>query len=93
MPVAFLFETPDGNQERYDAVRARLGIDDDNPPPGGIVHIAGPSPNGGWRVIEVWETEEDQQRFARETLEPMLQEAGVQRGAPEKWQVHRMMAR
>ena len=90
MPVAFLYDTPEGTQERYDAVRAKLGVDENNLPQGGLLHFAGPSPNGGWRVVEVWESAEDQQRFGK-TLGPVLAEAGITRGAPQTWQVHRLM--
>jgi hypothetical protein len=62
MPVAFLFDNPGATQEQYEAVRARLDIAEDRPPEGGIVHVAGPSPNGGWRVFEVWESREAQQK-------------------------------
>lgn len=93
MAVAFLYDTPEGTQERYDAVRAGLGLDEQNLPQGGLVHIAGPSPSGGWRVVEVWESEEDQQRFARETLGPALEAAGIVRAAPQTWPVHNLMKR
>ena len=60
MAVAMMVDNPEGSQETYDRVRERLGLDR---PAGGIFHVAGPSPNGGWRVIEVWESEEDAKRF------------------------------
>ncbi len=93
MAVAFLFDNPNGSQEQYDAVRARLGVSEDNPPEGGIIHVAGPSPNGGWRVFEVWESREAQQRFTEEKLQPLFDEVGVNRGEPETWEVHSMMKR
>ena len=48
--VAMLVDNPEGSQEIYEKVRAQLGLD---APAGGIFHLAGPSPNGGWRVLEV----------------------------------------
>ena len=45
-------------------------------PAGGIFHVAGPSPNGGWRVIEVFESDEDAQRFV-ERLKPAFEAVGV----------------
>ena len=56
MAVAMLVDNPEGSQETYERVRERLGLER---PAGGIFHVASPSPNGGWRVIEVWESEED----------------------------------
>jgi hypothetical protein len=44
MPIAVLFDNPDATEEQYDAVRATLGISENAPPEGGILHVAGPSP-------------------------------------------------
>lgn len=88
-----LFDTPEGNSDRYDAVRERLGISNENPPEGAILHIAGAGPNGGWRVVEVWESTEHAQKFAREVLEPALRDAGIERPAPQVWPVHNLMQR
>jgi hypothetical protein len=48
--VAMMVDNPQGSQEVYERIRAHLGFDK---PAGGIFHIAGPSPNGGWRVMAV----------------------------------------
>lgn len=39
---------------------------------GFISHAGGPSPAGGWRVVEVWESEEDGQRWFDENVKPAL---------------------
>jgi hypothetical protein len=44
------------------------------PVAGLIAHVSGPSPTG-WRIIDVWESEEDYQRFQVERLNPALQVA------------------
>jgi hypothetical protein len=74
MAVAMIVDNPEGSQEIYDTVREKIGLDR---PAGGIFHAAGPSPNGGWRVIEVWESKEDAQRFVKERLVPALEAVGV----------------
>jgi hypothetical protein len=90
MPVAMLVDNPEGSQEIYDKVREQLGLEDN--PAGGILHVAGPSPNGGWRVIEVWESEEDAQRFLEERLKPAFDAVGFTgRAEPEFWPVHNYM--
>ena len=61
MPIALMVDNPEGSQEIYDKVRAQLGLEDK--PDGGIFHAAGPGPNGGWRVVEVWESQEHLGRF------------------------------
>ena len=46
-------------------------------PAGGVFHVAGPSPNSGWRVIEVWISEEDANRFYEERFMPALRALGL----------------
>jgi hypothetical protein len=90
MAVAMIVDNPNGSQEIYDRVREQLGLET---PAGGIFHVAGPSPNGGWRVIEVFESEEDAKRFATERLRPAFGEVGAPPPpAPEFWPVHNYMA-
>jgi hypothetical protein len=88
--IAVVVDNPEGSQEIYEKVRAQLGLEE---PGGGIFHAAGPSPNGGWRVMEVFESEEDARRFRQERLMPAFDAAGVPRppGAPEFWQLHTYM--
>jgi hypothetical protein len=91
VPVAMMVDNPEGSQEIYEKVREQIGLD---APAGGIFHVAGPSPNGGWRVIEVWESEDDAQRFFKERLEPALRAAGALTGPPPRpqfWPVHNYM--
>ena len=39
---------------------------------GFIAHSGGPSPSGGWRVIEMWESEADAQSWFDENVKPNL---------------------
>jgi hypothetical protein len=59
-------------REMYDAVGEKLGLDG-NPPAGLIVHTAG-EVDGGWQVVDVWESEEDAERFETERLRPAIAE-------------------
>jgi hypothetical protein len=89
MAVAMMVDNPEGSQETYNNVRERLGLDR---PAGGIFHAAGPSPNGGWRVVEVWESEEDAKRFVAERLLPAFEAVGAPAPPPpELWPVHNHM--
>ena len=88
MAVAMMVDNPEGSQETYDRLRERLGLEK---PAGGILHVAGPSPNGGWRVIEVFESDEDAQRFVAR-LKPAFEAAGAQVPPPPQfWPVHHYM--
>jgi hypothetical protein len=90
MAVAMMVDNPEGSQNIYDRVREQLGLER---PAGGIFHVAGPSPNGGWRVIEVFESEEDAKRFATERLRPAFEQVGAPAPPPpELWPVHNYMA-
>lgn len=90
MAIVVMVDNPEGSQEVYDKVREQLGLED--APAGGIFHVAGPGPNGGWRVIEVWESEEAAQRFYEDRLKPAFDAVGVTRPANrEMWPVHNMM--
>ena len=90
MAVAMLIDNPDGSQEIYEKLRTELGLDR---PLGGRVHVAGPSPTGGWRVIEVWESVEEASRFLRERFAPALKAVGFTGRPPEPqfWPVHNYM--
>jgi hypothetical protein len=89
MAVAMLIDNPNGSPEIYEQLRERIGLDK---PAGGIFHVAGPSPNGGWRVIEIWESQEDAKRFLAERLRPAAEAVGAPAPPPpELWHVHNYM--
>ena len=81
MAVVLVHQGPDVTRERYDqVVRNMTGKDraespSDWPVEGLLVHAAGQGPNG-FRVVDVWESEEACRRFG-EQLAPHLQEAGI----------------
>lgn len=92
MPVVAVFQSPTLTQERYEeSVRrltggeGRLESAADWPVEGLLAHVAGQGPNG-FRVVDVWSSEEAFRRFG-ETLVPILQEVGVE-GQPEIYQAH-----
>jgi hypothetical protein len=39
---------------------------------GFLSHAGGPSPDGGWRIVEVWESEEDGEKWFNESVKPNL---------------------
>ena len=90
MPVAMLMEIPGGTQEQYDRVMEELKLE--SMPKGGILHIAAPM-EGGWRVLDVWETQEHFERFYGERLKAALDKAGVPQDQPPKFQeLHNVMS-
>jgi hypothetical protein len=87
MPIGALFEADGFAQADYEAVLARVG---EEPPEGCLVHIAGPT-ESGWRVIEVWTSEDDQQRFQEGRLNPAFDAAGTRRVGPSFFSVHNVL--
>ena len=89
MPVAMMVDNPEGSQEVYDQLREQVGLDR---PAGGVLHVAGPRPNGGWRVIEVFDSEDAAKRFVKERLAPGFQAIGAPPPPPPQfWPVHNYM--
>lgn len=92
MAVVVVAEIEGGNQDFYEQVSEKA-LPGGELPDGGKVHIAGPI-EGGWRVITVWDSEEQFQRFRDEKLIPALAETGqADRAAPQikADQVHRLI--
>ena len=87
MAIGALFEVPGFTQENYEAVSAALG---DEQPVGSYFHISGPI-DGGWRVIEVWESEQAQSSFQRERLDPAFDQVGLDRVRPAFFPVHQTL--
>ncbi len=82
MSVVLIHQGPSVTQENYEATvrkltggKSRLESASDWPVEGLLVHVAGQSPQG-FRVVDVWETEEACNRFG-EILQPILQEVGI----------------
>jgi len=59
MTLALIMEFPGVTQEQYEAAGKAVGDPRAN---GALVHIAGPT-EGGWRVVEVWPSQEAVQSF------------------------------
>jgi hypothetical protein len=89
MAIAMTVDNPNGSPEQYEQVQAQLGLGA-SPPAGAIFQMSGPGPDGGWRVVSVWETEAEASRFWDERVRPALEAAG---GDPEAvrsqiWRLH-----
>jgi hypothetical protein len=77
MAIATVIDLPGGTAARHDALVREMGIGGQSASaiPGLIFHVAGPI-GGGWRVIDVWESEADLERFQRERLAPAAAKFG-----------------
>ena len=84
--VGLIMTFPGVTEEQYYAVLEQLDLGG-RLPHGGISHAAGPI-EGGWRVVDVWESEEAFETFFREKLEQAMQTHGVPTPDVETWQVY-----
>jgi len=92
MAVVLVHQGPTITQERYEeTVRKLTGGKDrmespsDWPVAGLLVHAAGQG-TGGFRVVDVWESEEACNQFG-EILAPILREVGIEED-PELYPAH-----
>lgn len=74
MAIGLRLKFDGGTQDQYEAVHSELGIAE-NPPEGMIFHSAGPI-EGGWGVIDFWESREHFDRFQQSRLGPTIQALG-----------------
>lgn len=71
MPVLLIAEVPDLTEEVYAGIagqmtpliRAAKGF---------ISHAGGPGPAGGWRIVEIWESERDGRNWFDDNIKPNL---------------------
>ena len=75
MALTVLYEIPGLTQGQYDTIIKELqsgGV----AAQGRIFHVAGPM-EGGWRVVDVFESQEAFEQFIGEGLGPVMQKLGV----------------
>ena len=96
MAIVAVFQSPSLTQAKYEESvrrltggRPRLATPADWPVEGLLVHVAGQGPNG-FRVVDVWQSEETFKRFG-EKLTPILKAIGVE-GQPEIYQTHTLVS-
>ena len=82
MPVAVEMNFGGTTLDQYDQVLEKMGLTPGgSAPPGAISHWVAKT-DDGIRVVDVWETREQFDRFAQERIGPFSKEVGVE-GMPE----------
>jgi hypothetical protein len=82
MPVAVEMDFSGATLDQYDQVLEKMGLTaGGSGPPGAISHWVAKT-DDGMRVVDVWETREQYERFAQEQIGPFSQEVGIE-GMPE----------
>jgi hypothetical protein len=80
MAEGLILEFDGVGREQYEAVNARLGIDQHTGHgdwPAGLQFHAGGAKPGGWVVFEIWESRAAQQQFMSQRLGRALHAGGV----------------
>jgi hypothetical protein len=88
--ICRIYNVEGGSLEDYDAVVERTGSDK---PKGVRLHVAGAT-DGAFKVIEVWDSIEDVNRYMDEGLGEaigqVMREAGVDKPTITEFEVHRL---
>ena len=76
MAIATILEHPGQSQAQAEQIQAHVRSTGPVPPEGARLVIAGTA-NPGWRVITVWDSVADRERFFTERLSPAFEQAGL----------------
>jgi hypothetical protein len=88
MAVAVALEFDGGTLDQYDQVVSAMGLTPGGPtPPGALFHWATQT-DGGFRVTDVWETQEAFQAFAEQQIGPQTQKVGLPEPKITFYEVH-----
>ena len=74
--VIIRFDFPNVNQKQYDNVWKELRASGNANPKGLISHVGAPKPDGGWIVVDIWESEEAFKEFGN-VLMPIIQKQDI----------------
>ena len=83
MAMAQLLEFHGATEEQWHNLHLEVAPDG-KLAPGALFHIGGPIENG-WRVVNVWETEDDARNFFRDRLSPLLERTGLPAPDSQTW--------
>jgi hypothetical protein len=85
MAVGILNDNPNLTPEFYDAVNDKMDVSG-NPPAGLIFHSAGVA-DSGFRIFDVWQSQDAFDRFVEERLRPAVDELSEGQGPAQMPQV------
>ena len=89
MAISILFQAPGMTKAQYDRVVRGLDAAGHGKPKGRLYHVASPL-EGGWQVLDVWESQETFDKFGTVLL-PLLEKAGVKMPPPKITPVHNII--
>ncbi len=91
MATGVLLEFQGIGEKEYERLIKELRTEQ-NPPEGGVLHTAGPLPNG-WRVFNIFESRESYEKFYNDRVTPALKLLGMPNPSrKELYPIHNVMA-
>ncbi|MFL5823235.1 MAG: hypothetical protein ACJ764_07315 [Solirubrobacteraceae bacterium] len=84
MAIGIRGKLPGVTQEQFEAMDRAVGSD---APDGLIFHASGPV-EGGWGILDFWESREQFDRFISEQVAPVMAEAGASPPDIKEFPVH-----
>jgi len=89
MAVLVVVEAEGATAEQDASMVKALDLES-SPPAGARMRMAGPTA-GGWRIVSLWDSEADFERFRDERLMPQLTHAGIAIRSPEIWPIETVL--
>jgi hypothetical protein len=84
MAVAVQMDFDGGTTDQYDQILGKMGLTPKGPGPAGSISHFATMTDSGLRVVDVWQTKEQFEKFAQEKIGPFSQDVGMT--APPKLQ-------
>ena len=84
--ICRIYDVPGATLQQYEEVNAMVDM---NKPEGAHVHIAGKT-NGGFHVIEVWDSQAHIDRYMESGLGKAMQEAQIPQPTMTEFEVHNL---
>jgi hypothetical protein len=78
MPVAVEMNFSGATIAQYDQILGKMGLSPGGAVPAGAISHWVAKTDDGMRVVDVWETREQFDRFAHEKIEPYSKEVGIE---------------
>jgi hypothetical protein len=77
MAVAVQMDFEGATLEQYDEVCGKMGLTPKGPGPAGAISHFVTKTDSGMRVVDVWQTKEQFEKFAAEQIGPYSQDVGI----------------
>ena len=88
MAVAVQMDFDGATLDQYDEVLKKMGLTHKGPGPAGAISHFATMTDSGLRVVDVWETKEQFDKFAQDQIGPFSAEVGIPAPQTQVFDVH-----